>query len=164
MNNKTAPNQMRILLRRMRGESYISESNETTKHELSMRDMLKTTRSLNEEIGGEVDNTPENKITSQDQAEEEAKFKEAVPDVNIKFFPLKVTDKYVIWGGEIGAILFSYRVTEDKETSIPKFDYLDGYNADDETNKEIIKRVKLYFDRFYEYWIDNIIQKSASEQ
>ena len=52
INDKTSPNQMRVLIKRMRDRNYnVSESQEP-KGDLTMRDMLKITRRLNEDIAG----------------------------------------------------------------------------------------------------------------
>jgi hypothetical protein len=175
MNNKTSPDQMRILLRRMRGEKYIVNENvETSKKELDIRDMLKITRKLNEDIQPETDQpeTPEtkpvNKKTDQDEANEEEKFKDSFPsinDINVDFIELEVTDKYVFWGGTINGVLqFVYKVTSDENTNGVEFNPLEGYNEDDkEKNDKIIKTVESYFDKFYEYWIDSVIQKPAEQ-
>jgi hypothetical protein len=177
MNNKTSPNQMRTLLRRMRGEVYAVNENvnvkPTPKKELSVREMLKITRKLNEDVQPEVEEPevdqekPVNKKTAQDQASEEQKFKDSFPtgyDINVDFIELEVTDKYVFWGGTInGLIQFVYKVTPDENTSGVEFNYLEGYNEDDPKNDEIIKRVESYYDSFYEYWIDSVIQKHAEQ-
>lgn len=170
MNNKTTPNQMRILLRRMHGEAYIMNENvvakPTPKKNLTMCDMLKITRSLNEDIQP-TEEKPVNKKTDLDQKNEEQKFKNSFPtgyDIAVDFIELEVTDKYVFWGGTInGLIQFVYKVTPDENTSGVEFNYLDGYNEDDPKNDEIIKRVESYYDSFYEYWIDSVIQKSATQ-
>ena len=124
MNNKTKMNETKFLLCKMRGEPYVSESKGTTKHELSVRDMLKITRKLNEDIQPETDQSetdqekPVNKKNVQDQANEEKKFKDSFPtgyDINVDFIELEVTDKYVFWGGTInGLIQFVYKVTPDE--------------------------------------------------
>ncbi|MFA5207101.1 MAG: hypothetical protein WC428_00225 [Candidatus Paceibacterota bacterium] len=171
MNNKTASIDMKTLLRRMRGEKYIVNEDIAPKKDLTVHDMLKITRKLNEDIGIETDvdqSKPVNKKTDQDQANEEQKFKDTFPtgyDINVDFIELEVTDKYVFWGGTInGLIQFVYKVTPDENTSGVEFNYLEGYNEDDPKNDEIIKRVESYYDKFYEYWIDSVIQKSAEQQ
>jgi hypothetical protein len=166
-------NQMKKFLRRMCGEEYVVNENikSTAKKDLSVRDTLKITRKLNEEILPDTDteeSKPVNKKTEQDQANEEQKFKDSFPtgyDINVDFIELEVTDKYVFWGGTInGLIQFVYKVTPDENTSGVEFNYLEGYNEDDPKNDEIIKRVESYYDSFYEYWIDSVIQKSAQQQ
>ena len=110
MKDKTSPDQMRILIRRMRGETYVVNEEVKNKKDLTMRDMLKITRKLNEDIQPETDQPeaaeakPVNKKNDQDQANEEQKFKDSFPtgnDINVDFIELEVTDKYVFWGGTI---------------------------------------------------------------
>jgi len=162
MNNKSTPDQMRILMKRMRGVPYVSENKGTTKHELSVRDMLKITRSLNEDFQPDAENTePVNKKTDQDQANEEKKIYDRLGEgVNIEFTDLIVTDKYVFFGGEVnGVMIFTFKVTGNKEDSGAKFNYLEGFNPDDEENKRIKDELELYYNDFEEYWMSNAIQK-----
>ena len=173
MKDKTSPDQMRILIRRMRGEAYVVNEEVKSKKDLTMRDMLKITRKLNEDVQPETDqpetpaSKPVNKKSEQDQANEEQKFKDTFPigfDINVDFIELEVTDEYVFWGGTINEVIqFVYKVTPDENTNGVEFNPLEGYNEDDEKIKEIIKRVESYFDSFYEYWIDSVIQKPAEQ-
>ena len=174
MKDKTSPDQMRILLRRMRGRKYVVNENvETSKKELNIRDLLKITRKLNEDIQPEFDQPetteakPVNKKNDQDEANEEQKFKDSFSagyDINVDFIKLEVTDKYVFWGGTINGVLqFVYKVTPDENTNGVEFNPLEGYNEDDPKNDEIMKKVESYFDKFYEYWIDSVIQKPAEQ-
>jgi hypothetical protein len=159
-NDKPSPNQMRILLRRMRGEKYVAESKKESEKNLNMRDMLKITRKLNEQ--DERTQDVQNKKTVFDQQAEENKFKNFFKDlnVNVKFDELKVFDNLVFWGGIIdGIIVFTYSVTPDERTSKVTFDYLPDFSPDNPENDEIIKRVKAYYDTFYEYWKDNVVQQ-----
>ena len=85
--------------------------------------------------------------------------------INVDFIELEVTDKYVFWGGTINGVLqFVYKVTPDENTNGVEFNPLEGYNEDDKKNEEIMKTVESYFDKFYEYWIDSVIQKPAEQQ
>ncbi len=164
-NDKSSPNQMRVLLRRMRGEEYVTEVKQEPKKDLNMRDMLKITRKLNEQIGGDAEGVKnvENKKTAYDQETEESKFLNFFKDltVNVKFNELKVFDNLVFWGGVIdGIIQFTFAVTPDERTSKVTFDYLEDYSPDNPENDEIIKKVQAYYDTiFYKYWRDNIVQK-----
>ena len=80
INDKTSPNQMRIFMKRIREGKYVPQMKGTTKHELTMRDMLKITRKLNEDVE-EPENTEGQKSTEvskktvYDQGEEEEKFR-----------------------------------------------------------------------------------------
>ena len=92
MNDKTTPNQMRILLRRMRGEKFVvNEETQKPKKDLTMRDMLKITRRLNEEVEVEDKKKALNKKTAYDQEIEEEKLRNFFDDmnVNIKFQDLQ---------------------------------------------------------------------------
>lgn len=161
INSKSAPNQMRILLKRMHVGSegnWQSESVEKKKKILSMRDMLKITRTLNEDS---VEKTM-NKRTVYDQPEEEQKFLNIFRDlnVNIKFIDLEIYDSLVFWGGTIdGMIQFIYRVTPDESTSGVEFNYLEDFTPDNPENVEIVKRIEGYYDTFFKYWQNNIIQQ-----
>lgn len=156
MNNKTSPNQMRILLRRMRGEEYIvnEEVIKTPKKDLTMRDMFKITRKLNEDV--------ENKKTVYDQGMEEEKFMNFFRDmnVNVNFIELEIKDNLVFWGGTVdGIIQFIYKVTPDESTSGVEFNYLEDFSPDNPENDVIIKKIESYYDSFYKYWRNNITQK-----
>jgi len=169
LNSKSTPNQMRVLIKRMRTGNYVNESRGTikndskgtTKHELSMRDMLKITRNLNEQVEGEEDKSV-NRKTVYDQNEEEEKFRQFFNDmnVNVKFVELEIYDNLVFWGGTInGVIQFVYKVTPDENTSGVEFNYLEDFSPDNPENEEIIGRVESYFNTFYKYWRNNILEK-----
>lgn len=162
MNDKTTPNQMRILLRRMRGEKYtVNEYESKPKKDLSVRDMLKITRSLNEEIEGEEKNI-ENKKNVYDQGIEEEKLTNFFDgmNVNIKFENLQVFDNLVFWGGTVdGVIQFVYKVTPNEKTSGVEFNYLEDFSPDNPENDEIIKKLTSYYDIFYKYWSNNMLQQ-----
>jgi len=162
MNKKNAPNQMRILLRRMRGEKYVvNEDNEISKKDLNVRDMLKIIRNLNEQVEEDSEKKTENKKTVYDQSMEEEKFKNYFRDmnVNIKFIDLEVRDNLIFWGGTVdGIIQFIYKVTPDERTSGVEFNYLEDFSPDNPDNDEIIKKIESYYDLFYKYWRNNILK------
>jgi hypothetical protein len=182
INSKTSPNQMRILMKRMREGKYeINEiENNSLKKDLSMRDLLKITRNrslnLNEEVtpaatpaadntsttdNAEVRDKSKNKKTVYDQAKEEEKFRNYFNDMNvdIKFIDLDVYDNLIFWGGTIdGVIQFVYKVTPDEKTTGIEFNYLPDFTADNPDNDLIIKKIESYFDTFYKYWRNNILQ------
>jgi hypothetical protein len=163
MNDKTSPNQMRILLRRMRGEKYVvNEDANAPKKDLTVRDMLKITRKINEQAEEEDKKKVENKKNIYDQKIEEEKFMNFFNDmqVNVKFTPLKIYDDFVFWGGIVdGIIKFKFEVTPDERTSGVKFDYLEDFSPDNPDNDKIIKKIESYYDQFYKYWRNNILQK-----
>ena len=158
LNKKNAPNQMRVFLKRMREGTYdTTEFNtpDTPKNDLNMRDMMKITRNLNEDTG-------ENKKTVFDQTEEEQKmlnfFKEM--NVNLKFVELEVYDNLVFWGGTVdGIIKFVYTVTPNEDTSNVVFDYSEDFSPDNPENDLIIKKLEEYYDIFYKFWRNNMVQQ-----
>ena len=160
INKKSTPDQMRVLLKRMREGKYdANESQVEPKKNLDMRDMLKITRRLNEE----PQEKSENKKNVYDQPQEEQKFLNYFRDipVNVKFIDLEVYDNLVFWGGTVdGIIQFIYKVTPDENTSGVEFNYLEDFSPDNPQNDEIIKRIEAYYDTvFYKYWQSNILQK-----
>ena len=74
INKKSTPDQMRVFLRRMRGGDYIVNEDVMIKKYLEVRDFIKITRKLNEDVT-DANNTPkpENKVTVYDQKIEEEK-------------------------------------------------------------------------------------------
>lgn len=189
INDKTSPNQMRILMKRMRDmrnnvvENNVNEIQDIPKKDLSMRDMLKLTRNrkvnINEQdvsSNNPTDNTPVNstipddkegtkqinKKTVYDQAKEEEKFRNYFNDMNvdIKFIDLDIYDNLIFWGGTIdGVIQFVYKVTPDEKTTGIEFNYLPDFTADNPDNDLIIKKIESYFDIFYKYWRNNVLQQ-----
>ena len=103
-----------------------------------------------------------NKKTSYDQPMEEEKFLNNFKDmnVNVKFIDLEIFDNLVFWGGTVdGIIQFIYKVTPDENTSGVEFNYLSDFSPDNPDNDEILKRIEGYYDTFYKYWQNNVIQK-----
>lgn len=134
--------------------SRINGVNKTEVKEVTMRDMLKITRRLNEVDG--------NKATAYDQPNEEKKLLNNFKDinVNIRFIDLEVNDDYVFWGGTVdGIIQFIYKVTPEDATSGVEFNYLDDFSPDNPENEDIVNRIKGYYDSFYKYWQSNLLQK-----
>lgn len=164
INDKNSPNQMRILMKRMRDGKYeVNEVQDKSKKDMSMRDMLKITRNLNEDVDTEQNEPNVNREVNSDQKQEEEKIRNLFKDmtVDIRFEPdaLKVTNDYITFGGTIdGVIQFIYNVTPDETTSEVKFNYLPTINHDNPDNEEIVKRIEGNYDTFYKYWRDNILQ------
>lgn len=157
INKKSDSNQMRTLIGRMRKGYTANESKIAPKKDLSVRDMLKITRKLNENAA----NTQMDKKTAYDQETEENKMLNYFEDmnVNIRFIPLEVYDNLVFWGGTVdGMIQFVYKVTPDEDTSNVEFNYLEDFTPDNPENDEIVKRLESYYDVFAKYWQQNIVQ------
>lgn len=163
MNDKSSPNQMRILLRRMRGEKYVvNEKLEKSKRDLSVRDMLKITRNINERFERVSEEIAVNKKSDSDQADEEDKFKNALKnyEVTVEFEELQVYDKLVFFAGTVdNMIQFVYKVTPNEGTSGVEIDYVDDFVSDNPDSEEIVKIIKEYYKTFYKYWRDSVIQK-----
>lgn len=162
INSKTSPIQMREMMKRVREGGFTANETKAPK-DLSMRDMLKITRDINE---GAVKLTEaENKETIYDQSMEEEKFRNFFNDLNvsIKFIDLEVYDNLVFWGGTIdGVIQFIYKVTPDESTSGVEFNYLEDFSPDNPENEEITGRIESYFDNFYKYWRDNVMTTDSA--
>lgn len=161
MKDKSTPNQMRILLKRMRGESYTPETkvNEPKKN-LNMRDVLGITRRLNEE----EEPRQSNKKTMYDQPREEEQFLKAVGkndmDISVDFEELEVYEDRVFWAGTIdGVIQFVFKVTPKEATSGVEFEYLQDFSPDNPDNEVIIERIENYYDTFSKYWRNNLLQQ-----
>ena len=163
INDKTSPNQMRVFMKRIREGNYVVDEDTKTNKDLTMHDMLKITRKLNEQADdSNNDNSGFNKKTNFDQEREEEKFRNFFSDMNvdIDFIELKVTNDLIFWGGTIdGVIQFVYKVTPDEKTKGVEFNYLPDFSADNPDNDMIVKKVESYYDSFYKYWRDNVLQK-----
>lgn len=158
-NSNTAPIETRKLLRRMREGKYnVNENDNKPKKDLSIRDMLKITRMLNED---DVKEKSVEKKTIYDQEREEQKFRSFFSDmnVNIEFVDLEVYDDLIFWGGTVdGVIQFVYIVTPERKDI--QFNYLEDFSAENPENEKIIEKIESYFDSFYKYWRDNVFQKT----
>lgn len=163
INSKSTPIQMREFMKRIREGKYVSNTNETPKKDLSVRDMLKITRNINEGVVSLKE--AENKKTAYDQQMEEEKFRNFFRDmsVSIKLIDLEVYENLVFWGGTIdGVIQFVYKVTPDESTSGVEFNYLEDFSPDNPENEEITGRVESYFENFYKYWRDNVMTADSA--
>jgi hypothetical protein len=112
-----------------------------------------------------VNEDVENKETVYDQSMEEEKFRNFFNDMNvsIKLIDLEIYDNLVFWGGTIdGVIQFIYKVTPDESTSGVEFNYLEDFSPDNPENEEITGRIESYFDNFYKYWRDNVMNTDSA--
>ena len=163
MKNKQPQIDIGEMLKRVRTGTYepISTEPMNSKKNMSMRDMLKITRKLNENSDKNgVDS--ESRETVFDQKSEEDKFREYFSNlnVNIVFSKLIVENDRVFWGGVINEIIvFIYKVAPNKKTSGVEINYLEDFSPDNPDNDEIIKRIESYYDTFYKYWRNNILEK-----
>jgi len=151
-------------MKRVREGGYVTNESEEPKKDLSMRDMMKITRSINEGKVSLKEDNGENKKAASDQGIEEEKFRNFFSDMNvsIKLIDLGVYEDLVFWGGTIdGVIQFVYKVTNDESTSGVEFNYLEDFSPDNPENEEITGRVESYFDTFYKYWRDNVMTANS---
>jgi hypothetical protein len=156
-------------MKRMREGKYnvneVDKTPDSIPKSLSMRDLLKITRNhkLNEDVNVVDDKKKAlNKKTVYDQTEEEEKFRNFFNDmnVNINFIELEVYDNLIFWGGTVdGIIQFIYKVTPDKRTSGVEFNYLEDFSPDNPDNDAIIKKIQSYYDTFYKFWRNNMLDK-----
>ena len=153
----------RELLKRMRGKKFVAEAvNDEPKKEVTMRDMLKITRAINEEFedpttGGDDEVDVE---AQSDKSTEEKKMTNYFASRNIRvsivFNSLVVTKKKVYWSFVINSVMriaFKY-VPSDKVNSGIVFEYKNEEDA--EKLSEIAEEVKKYFDVWVDYWEINL--------
>jgi hypothetical protein len=167
INDKSSPNLMREMMKRVREGGFTANESEEPKKDLSVHDMMKITRNINEGKVSLKEDNGENKKAPSDQGIEEEKFRNFFADMNvsIKLIDLGVYEDLVFWGGTIdGVIQFVYKVTDDESTSGVEFNYLEDFSPDNPENEEITGRVESYFDTFYKYWRDNVMTPDAAEK
>ena len=160
-------NEIKEMIGRMRGKPIIKENNSgKSDKEINIRNMLKITRDIHEGVVN-LNEELENKETVFDQSMEEEKFRNFFNDMNVsvKFIDLEVFNNLVFWGGTVdGVIQFVYKVTPDEGTSGVEFNYLDGFSPDNPENEEVTGRIESYFDNFYKYWRNNVLQPNSDNQ
>ena len=103
-----------------------------------------------------------NKITKYDQDREEQKFLDFFRNLNVvvDFIDLEVYDDLIFWGGTVdGNVQFIYKVTHNEKSSGVEFNYLDDFNPQNPGNNQLIEMIEAYYDIFYKYWRDNLIQQ-----
>lgn len=166
INSKSTPNQMRVFMKRIREGKFETTEIGTPKKDLSMRDMLKITRSINEDVMADTEKKeePVSKKTIYDEEDVKERFinyfKDADLTISAKFVPLEVYDSWVFWGGEIdGVMAFIYSVTPEESTSVYEIKPLEDFSPDAPKNELIAKLIETYYQTFKEYWRDNMIQK-----
>jgi len=134
--------------------------NKGEKIDMTMRDMLKITRKLNEDVT--IDNADAervNKATQGDQEREQNIIDGLFQDINVSidYYELEVYDDFVFWGGVINnEIEFTYTVPPVENTTGVEFKYSDAFNKDNEANTDITSRLESNYDKFNKYWIENL--------
>lgn len=135
----------------------IISDNTKKKKNITTQNLVKKMRDLREQ----EEEKQTNRKTIYDQEREEEKFRDNFSNFNvaIQFQELKIYDDWVYWGGIIdGAIEFIYSVTPDDDTSGVRIRYIDDFNQDDPDNQEIVEKIESYYEEFFKYWRDNILQ------
>jgi len=159
---------MRHMMQNMRNaqKGIIRETSNTSKETIikqpTTRDLLGKMRKLKEAAEQEEIGLGNNKKTDYDQQIEEKKMSEDFKDlnVNLEFEELEVYDKGVFWGGNIdGQVQWVYKVTPDEITSGFEINHVPDFDINNEDNKKMMDKIEDYYDTFYKYWRNNIIQK-----
>ena len=157
---------MRTLLGRMRSGNAsfgndLSKVNEKKKQPTT-RELLGRLRKLNEEVGNdEKERNQKNMATDFDKKYWVSKFNNFFDDLNVTLTPedvmeLEVFDDYVFWGATVlGEIQFLYSVTDEDSTSGVQFNYAKDFNAENEENKKLVDRIRIFYDQFSDYWRKN---------
>jgi len=157
MNN----NDVKISIDKMRKGGYRTDETEKKKlYTPSMRDLLKITRKLYENV--EDSEVKINKATPADQKREEELFNNAFSEYKMitEFQPLKVYDDYILWGGTINnSIQFMYKITPNEDLNNVVINYLKDFQPDDPDNKEIVDKLEKYYDEFFKRWGEYIEEK-----
>lgn len=153
--------EMRDLLNIVRNfkenKNIISDRNLSKNEHNNIRELIKRTKNnfLTENL---IEKTLEI-----DQEEEERKFKEYFKDLEVivDFIELEVFENGVFWGGTIdGIIQFVYKVTPNEKTSGYEIYYLEDFDKNNPDNEEIVNRIELYYNEFFKYWRDNLLQNN----
>lgn len=144
----------------MRGvESPVNTKKEVLNERTLMRNMLGKVRYQNENFGQN-----DNKATPSDQRREEEKFLNNFRDdeVNTNFQDIEIYNDKVFWGGTTetknGSIDWIYKVSDSTENSgfIPNED--SNFDVTIPENKQVMDKLRVYYDEFYKYWRDNELQ------
>lgn len=153
--------EMRDLLNIVRNfkenKNIISDRNLSKNEHNNIRELIKRTKNnfLSENV---IEKTLEI-----DQEEEERKFKNYFKDLEVivDFIELEVFENGVFWGGTIdGIIQFVYKVTPNEKTSGYEIYYLEDFDKNNPDNEEIVNRIELYYNEFFKYWRDNLLQNN----
>lgn len=152
-------NEMKKMIGRMRGKETFNEHRIVEQeNDLSVRDMLKITRMLNEDESSDEDENVDVEAQS-DQSNQEERIKNYFDSRNIlakfKFGDLMVTQNKVFWSFVInGELRVAFKVdrTGKKKPSMV-FGYKDQANP--EEYKELTDEVKKYFDIFIK-WTESL--------
>ena len=100
INKKSSPNQMRVFMQRIREGKYTPAEQQGDKKEMTMRDMLKITRRLNEDVEEPEAESPSKK-TVFDPKHDKERFENIMKGLNssVEFHEFKVTEDKILFGG-----------------------------------------------------------------
>jgi hypothetical protein len=154
---------MRDLLSKMRGKWNKTEIKNL--NEMTVRDMLKITRKLNENEDENVDLV--NKVTPRDvdfvEKSIQSSFRNTGLNVNFDFpenndpHELYVDEMFVYWGATINNVLmFTYTINnnDDADTGV-KYKYIEESSVleDSDEYKQIVEKIEEFFNStFYPYF------------
>jgi len=97
---------------------------------------------------------------------EKDKFRNVFKDdnVDIDFDDFIVTDKGIIFGGTIdGQIQWAYRVAPEEQLSGVDYNTIEGFDPSVPENAAIIKKLESYYDTFYDFCRDNILNVKTTD-
>lgn len=134
--------------------------NEKSKTDMSIRDSVRLMRKkqINEEI--------KNSLSNSEIEIEKNKFLNVFKDnnVTVQFKNFLFSKDGVFFSGTIdGIIQWAYRVTPDENSSGIDYEVIDGFDGNDPENADVLKKLESYYDTFYEYCRDNIINIDNTE-
>jgi len=162
---------------KIKKQSPLHNLREADVRQPNMRDMLGIMRKLNEDdtsvkntvvvdANDDVeDNTKklgDDRKTFLDQGLEEKKIINYFKDLNVDivFDKLDVFENGVFWGATLdNQIQFVYMATHEELTSGVEINTTDDFDPNVEENKLIVKKIEDYYNVFYKYWRDNVLQK-----
>jgi hypothetical protein len=141
--------------------------NENEYKDMTVRDMLKITRKLNEGTDDLANTEQEepltNEATPQDQSREEQRMRDFFNDMNVnfEFQKLEVYPELIWFGGTVdGTIQFIFKVTPDEASSGVEFNYLGDFDRNNPDNQEVVEKIESYYDSFYKYWRNNVLNNN----
>ena len=145
-------NNIKVLIKRFRTNEYTPKPiiKENKAKDLSMRDLLKRTRMLNEIALNEAINiTPIDQQHVTDGLTNSLKQLEAIPKLN----PIKVINGSIFWSGSVNDIIeFVYKVSSDASKSGYDINYDKNMSIEIPNKDEISKVIEDYYTEFFKYF------------
>lgn len=145
-------NNIKIFINRVRKNEYTPKPilKEDKVKDLSMRELLKKTRMLNEIVLKEdVNITPIDQKHVVDGLSNSLKQLEAIPKLN----PIKVINGNIFWSGSVNDIIeFVYKVSPDASKSGYEINYDKDLTIEIPNKDEISKVIEDYYAEFFKYF------------